>query len=102
MPSSSLQPAVCDVVNAPVAHAALPQAAVTALWRGQVVEAMKLVRAEQNISLKEAKELVTAYIQMQPALRNQIDQTEAATREGLVRWLIFLLVGGVGLTYLLL
>ncbi len=102
MPSSSLQPAVCDVAQAPVAHAALPQVAVTALWRGQVLEATKLVRADHNVGLKEAKELVTAYIQTQPALRNQIDQAQADTREGLVRWLIFLLVGGVGLAYLLL
>jgi ribosomal protein L7/L12 len=43
---------------APVVHGPFPQAAVTALWRGQIIEAIKLVRVEQNIGLKEANELV--------------------------------------------
>ncbi|MBX3302060.1 MAG: hypothetical protein KF693_07585 [Nitrospira sp.] len=79
----------------------LPQAAVTALWRGHVVEAIKLVCVEQNIGLKEAKEQVEAYVQTQPVLRNQIVQAHADAREGLFRWLIFFLVGGAGLFFFL-
>ncbi len=101
MPSASVQPVVSKTPTAPVVHEPLPQAAVTALWRGQLIEAIKLVRTEQNIGMNEARELVSAYVQTQPALRNRIDRTQADTREGLVRWLIFLLAGGVGLTYLL-
>lgn len=37
----------------------------------------------------------------QPALKNRIDEAQADAREGLLRWLIFLLVGGVGLAYFL-
>ena len=101
MPPASVQPIVCEIPAAPVVHEPLPQAAMTALWRGQLIEAIKLVCAEQNIGMNEARELVSAYVQTQPALRNRIDRTQADTREGLVRWLIFLLAGGVGLTYLL-
>lgn len=101
MPSVSIQPTACDVPADPGKCARLPQAAVTALWRGQVVKAIKLVRVEQNIGLKEAKEQVEAYVQTQPALRNQLVQAHADAREGLLRWLIFFLVGGAGLFLLL-
>ena len=75
----------------------LPQGAVTALWRGQVLEAIKLVRVEQDIGLEEAKELVDAYVHTQSGLRNRIGQTHADARDGLIRWLIFCLVGGAAL-----
>ena len=101
MASASVQPSSCDVPAAPVLCVTLPHAAVTALWRGQVVEAIKLVRVEQNIGVKEAKEQVEAYVQTQPALRNQLVQAHADAREGLLRWLIFFLVGGAGLFFFL-
>ncbi len=101
MPPASVQPAVCEIPGAPVVHGPLPQAVVTALWRGQVVEAITLVRVEQNIGLQAARDLVSAYVQMRPALRSRIAKTQADAREGLLRWLIFLIAGGVGLTYLL-
>ncbi|QPD04201.1 MAG: hypothetical protein Nkreftii_001975 [Candidatus Nitrospira kreftii] len=101
MPPASVQRAVSEIPAAPVVHGPLPQAAVTALWRGQLFEAIKLVRVEQNIGLDEARDLVSAYVQTQPALSNRIAKTQTDTREGLLRWLIFLLAGAVGLTYLL-
>ncbi len=97
MPSASVQPSPCDVPAAPVLRKPLSQAAVTALGRGQIVKAIELVRVEQNIGLKEAKAHVEAYVQTQPGLRNQIVQAHADAREGLLRWLIFCLVGGAGL-----
>lgn len=75
----------------------LSQAAVSALWRGQIVEAIMLVRVEKNIGLKEAKEQVEAYVHTQPALRSRLVQAHADGREGWLRWVIFLLVGGAGL-----
>lgn len=101
MPLTSAQTPSCELPSAPVTAATLSQAAVIALWHGQVIEAVKLVRIEQNIGLKEAKARVDAYVQTQPALMNRIDQARSDTREGVLRWLIFLLVGGAGLAYLL-
>lgn len=101
MASASVQPPPCDAAAVPVMCTPLPQAAVMALRRGQVVEAIKLIRVEQNIGSKEAKEQVEAYVQTQPALRNQLAQAHADAREGVLRWLIFFLVGGAGLFFFL-
>lgn len=39
----------------------LPKAAIEALRQGNVIEAIKIVRQERNIGLKEAKEQVVTY-----------------------------------------
>lgn len=69
--------------------------------KGQVIDAVELVRLEQHIGFNEAKDLIDTYLRSQPALRNQIDEAQADAREGLLRWFIFLLAGGVGLAYFL-
>ena len=46
----------------PTQSSMLPNAAVEMLWRGDVIAAIKVVRAERNLGLKEAKDLVDAYI----------------------------------------
>ncbi len=99
MPLSSLQHPVSDDPTAPPLCPTLSQAAVTALLKGQAIEAIKLVRHEQNIGLNEAKDLIDTFLQSQPALQKRIDEADA--REGLLRWLIFLVAGGGGLAYFL-
>ncbi|MFZ1805268.1 MAG: hypothetical protein WAU05_15170 [Nitrospira sp.] len=74
---------------------------MAALWQGHRMEAIKLVRLERNIGLHEANDVIETYLQAQPALKNRIDETQADAQEGLLRWLIFLLIGGAGLTYVL-
>jgi len=102
MPIPSTQDDVADVRSATSARDVLPLAAVTALWNGHVIEATKLVRVERNISVKEAKAQVDAYLLHDPALKRTVEQIQADTRDGVLRWLTFLLIGGIGLTYLLL
>jgi len=80
----------------------LPKAAVDALWQGNVIEAIKVVRQEQNIGLKEAKNLVDAYIGSQPALKKKLDQVLATAKKRMVRWLIGFLVLAAGVAYLVL
>jgi ribosomal protein L7/L12 len=101
MPPSSLQPSISEVQTAPSRNLTLPPAALAALWQGHRMEAIKLLRLEQNIELHEAKDVIDTYVQSQPTLKNRIDETQANAREGLLRWLIFLLIGGAGLTYVL-
>ncbi|MCS6303770.1 MAG: hypothetical protein H8K07_08900 [Nitrospira sp.] len=48
-----------------------------------------------------SSEALTAPVQSQPTLKNPIDDAQADSREGVVRWLIFLLAGGVGLAHFL-
>lgn len=101
MPSSSLQPAIAEAPTAPPLYPALSQTAATALLNGRVIDAIKLVRLEQHIGFNEAKDLIDTYLRSQPALKIRIDEAQADAREGLLRWLIFLLAGGAGLAYFL-
>ena len=101
MPSTSTQPPPCDVPTASATCTTLPQAAVMALWRGQIGEALTLVCIEQNIGEEEANEQVEAYMHTHPALKAHIVQVHADAREGLLRWVIFFLVGGTGLFFVL-
>lgn len=70
----------------------LPQAAVDALRRGNKIEAIKIVRAELRIGLKEAKDLVEAS-DIGPASSTGIRATQPplmtgeASRPGIWLWL---------------
>ena len=79
----------------------LPLAAVDLLWRGEVIEAIKLVRVERHIGLKEAKEAVDAYVRSQPPLQRKMEQVQAGTRQKLGRWLTWLLILAAGAAYFL-
>ena len=98
---SSLQSPSSETPIPRVQTPILPQAAIDALWRGQVIDAIKLVRMDQQIDLQEAKSSVDAYLQTQPALKNRIEHRQADAREGLLRWVLFLVIGGLGLAYVL-
>lgn len=74
---------------------------MVALWQGDRIEAIKLVRQEQKIGLREATDVVDTYLQSQPTLAHRIDEAHADAREGLRRWLMFLFIGGIGLAYFL-
>jgi ribosomal protein L7/L12 len=87
--------------NKPRRASDLPKTAVDALWQGNVIEAIKVVRLEQKIGLKEAKEQVDAYIGSQPALKKKLDQVLTTAKERMVRWLIGLLVLAAGIAYFL-
>ncbi len=79
----------------------LPKAAIEALWQGNVIEAIRIVRQERNIGLKEAKDVVDAYIASQPALKKKMDQVLATARQRFIRWLIGFLVLAAGIAYLM-
>ena len=87
------------MTNKPPRSADLPKAAVEALWRGNVIEAIKVVRQERNIGLKEAKDLVDAYLASQPALKKKMEQVLATAQQRFIRWLIGFLVLAAGVAY---
>lgn len=76
----------------PTQASTLSNAAVELLWRGDVIGAIKVVRAERNLGLKEAKDLVDAYIRSQPSLRQKMEQVQAETWQKLKRGLIVALI----------
>ena len=83
----------------PTQSSSLPNAAVEMLWRGQMIEAIKHVRVERNLSLKEAKDLVDAYIRSQPSLRQKMEQAQAETWQKLKRGLIVALIFAAAAAY---
>ena len=78
----------------------LPKAAIEALRHGNLIGAIRVVRHERNIGLKEAKEQVEAYIASQPVLKKKIDKVLATAQQRFVRWMIGLLVLAAGVAYL--
>jgi len=67
----------------------LPAAAVVAINRGRLIEAIRITReAEEGLGLAEAKERVEAYVAKDPMLKARIDLQQAETKRRLVRWVI--------------
>ncbi len=78
----------------------LPLAAVAALRAGNKIEAIKLVREERNLGLKEAKDLVEDYIRTQPALQQQLQAAQAQVKARLIRW-VLMIVGLLAVAFYL-
>lgn len=76
----------------PAQSFALSNAAVEMLWRGDMIGAIKVVRVERKLGLKEAKDLVDAYIRSQPSLRQKMEQVQAEAWRKLKRGLIVALI----------
>ena len=77
----------------------LPKAAIESLWRGNLIEAIKIVRQDRNIGLKEGKALVEDYIVSQPALKKKMDKILVDAQRKFIRWIIGFLVLAAGVTY---
>jgi ribosomal protein L7/L12 len=75
----------------------LPTAVIEAIRQGKKVEAIKLLRVEQNIELKEAKERVEDYVRHDPWLQRSLQQSQSEAKRGLILWVLGLLaLGAVG------
>lgn len=70
------------VAVAPASFDGLPAEALAALSRGQVIEAIKIVRAATGLGLKEAKDLVERYRDGQTPVRDEAMRTKL---EGIAR-----------------
>lgn len=81
--------------------APFPSAAETALLKGSKIEAIKIVRNERGIDLKAAKDLVELHVATHPGLQMQIDSAQAASRQGILPWLMAVVVIGVLVYYFL-
>lgn len=83
----------------PSQSSSFPDAAVEKLWRGDVIAAIKVVRVERNLGLKEAKDLVDAYIRSQPTLRQKMEQAQAEMWQKLKRGLLVALLFSAAAAY---
>lgn len=79
----------------------LPAAALSALERGNTIEAIKIVRLETGLGLKESKDLVDGYLKSRPDLRQRLEAAQAEAREGFVRWLVIFLLVAAAVAYIL-
>ena len=69
--------------------APLPAAAIVALNRGQLIEAIRLTReAAPGLDLKDAKDRVDAYVDRDPMLKARVEQQQSDARRKLVRWVL--------------
>ena len=65
----------------------LPAEAVTALWQGNKIAAIKIVRQAHHIDLKAAKHKVDEYLSNEPALQQKLATVQTESLHGLIRWL---------------
>ena len=66
---------------------ALPAAAIAALQEGRKIDAIRIVREERNLELKEAKDAVDAYVRSQPALQASLQSRQTQAMRGLLNWI---------------
>ncbi len=71
----------------------LPPAAIQALQQGRKIAAIKIVRTEHHLGLKQAKEHVEQYVQQHPELLRQsrLIQPQQNTSTQWVLWILGLL-----------
>ena len=65
----------------------LPAAAIAALHEGRKMDAIKIVRRERGVDLKEARDQVEAYIHSQPVLEAELDARQAGATRAFLGWL---------------
>jgi len=78
---------------------ALPQTAIAALEKGNTIEAIKIVRLERDLGLKESKDQVDAYLKSRSDLQRRLESAQAEARQGFVWWLVIFLVFTAGTAY---
>ncbi len=79
----------------------LSKSAIEALWQGNVVGAINIVRKERGIGMAEAKEHVVTYIGTQPALKQKIDHVLATAKRRFIAWIVGVLVVAAGIAYVM-
>lgn len=79
----------------PIVSTGLPAAAIAALHEGKKIDAIKIVRIEARVGLKEAKERVEDYIALNPQLQAQVGSPGSSK----FSWLFMLAVAIAAVVY---
>ena len=79
----------------------LPEAVVAALQKGQKIEAIKILRQESGIGLKEAKDRVDRYVLSDPLLQRSMQMAQEESRRGCLLWLVVGIVLAASVYYFL-
>ena len=78
-----------------------PAAAEAALLKGNKIEAIKIVRRDRGVDLKDAKDIVERYVATHPALQMQIENVQSLSRRALLPWLMAVIVIGTLVVFFL-
>ena len=71
-----------------------PGEAEAALLKGNKIEAIKIVRKDRGVDLKEAKDIVEHHVATHPGLQMQMESAQAASRQGFLPWLMAVILIG--------
>ena len=74
----------------------LPSAAIAALHQGNKIEAIKIVRQERGIGLKEAKDAVDLYVQTDPLLQSKFATARAGNKRSVLIIAALILLALIG------
>lgn len=80
-------------------HRTLPTEALTALQRGSKIEAIKHVREAHGIGLKEAKDVVEAYIDANPGVQQHMSAANAESARGCLGWVALIGLAAIAAWY---
>jgi ribosomal protein L7/L12 len=75
----------------------MPMEAINALQKGNKIEAIRFIREENKMGLKDAKDYVEQYIKDNPSIQSQFAARQRESLQG-IRWLIISILI-IGLTY---
>jgi ribosomal protein L7/L12 len=78
----------------------LPLEAVSALHRGNKIEAIKVVREQQGVDLKEAKDRVEQFLRAEPSVRASFAEMRARSGQGALWWVAAIIAVVAMLVYL--
>ena len=73
--------------------------AEAALLKGNKIEAIKIVRKDRGVDLKEAKDIVERHVATHPGLQMQMETAQAASRQGFLPWLMAVIIIGALVYY---
>jgi hypothetical protein len=80
---------------------ALSPSAIAELYKGNKIEGIKIVREEQRVGLKEAKDAVEEYLASQPSLRSTLAAAQSRSQRTFLFWLvIFIALAALGYHWL--
>ena len=82
-------------------NAPFPAAAEAALLKGNKIEAIKIVRKDRGVDLKEAKDIVEQHVETHPGLQMQMGSAQAASRQGFLPWFMAVIIIGALVYYFL-
>ncbi|MFH1068060.1 MAG: hypothetical protein V1794_00440 [Candidatus Glassbacteria bacterium] len=87
--------------NIPDENPDFPESAIAALRKGNKIEAIKIVRLQWKLDLKDAKDRVEEYVESQPELKKAMKEAQAGARSRFIEFLIAMAALALALYYLL-